>query len=152
MLTRERASQCQAATQKGTKCNFQTSHLRALLLCVCHSVQWLVVAELPARAPIPYVRKCPAGFNSVCCLCLRHVPAVFAPCSALQRGVQLVATAHGNELQNLVKNPALSDLIGGIQSVTLGECVCLAVWLAVHTQRHHVRSSTHGRNTSALFV
>jgi stage III sporulation protein SpoIIIAA len=35
--------------------------------------------------------------------------------------VQLVATAHGNELQNLVKNPALSDLIGGIQSVTLGE-------------------------------
>jgi stage III sporulation protein SpoIIIAA len=39
----------------------------------------------------------------------------------MQRGVQLVATAHGNELQNLVKNPALSDLIGGIQSVTLGE-------------------------------
>ncbi|KAF6260855.1 hypothetical protein COO60DRAFT_1294161 [Scenedesmus sp. NREL 46B-D3] len=38
-----------------------------------------------------------------------------------QRGVQLVATAHGNELQNLVKNPALSDLIGGIQSVTLGD-------------------------------
>jgi stage III sporulation protein SpoIIIAA len=40
-----------------------------------------------------------------------------------QRGVQLVATAHGNELQNLVKNPALSDLIGGIQSVTLGEAL-----------------------------
>ena len=40
---------------------------------------------------------------------------------SMQRGVQLVATAHGNELQNLVKNPALSDLIGGIQSVTLGE-------------------------------
>lgn len=38
-----------------------------------------------------------------------------------QRGVQLVATAHGNELQNLIKNPALSDLVGGIQSVTLGE-------------------------------
>jgi stage III sporulation protein SpoIIIAA len=45
-----------------------------------------------------------------------------------QRGVQLVATAHGNELQNLVKNPALSDLIGGIQSVTLGE---LFVWLSL---------------------
>eukprot|EP00775_Hariotina_reticulata_P010826 gene10824-10983_t len=47
-----------------------------------------------------------------------------AECSAArtiaQRGVQLVATAHGNELQNLIKNPALSDLIGGIQSVTLG--------------------------------
>eukprot|EP00879_Flechtneria_rotunda_P010046 GHRR01010504.1.p1 GENE.GHRR01010504.1~~GHRR01010504.1.p1 ORF type:complete len:561 (+),score=231.07 GHRR01010504.1:1227-2909(+) len=38
-----------------------------------------------------------------------------------QRGVQLVATAHGNELQNLIKNPALSDLVGGIQSVTLGD-------------------------------
>jgi hypothetical protein len=44
-----------------------------------------------------------------------------------QRGVQLVATAHGNELQNLVKNPALSDLIGGIQSVTLGEAQRLVV-------------------------
>lgn len=40
-----------------------------------------------------------------------------------QRGVQLVATAHGNELANLVKNPALADLVGGIQSVTLGVCV-----------------------------
>lgn len=41
-----------------------------------------------------------------------------------QRGVQLVATAHGNELQNLIKNPALSDLVGGIQSVTLGMQWC----------------------------
>ena len=38
-----------------------------------------------------------------------------------ERGVQLVATAHGNELENLVMNPTLSDLIGGIQSVTLGD-------------------------------
>ncbi|KAF8054898.1 ycf45 [Scenedesmus sp. PABB004] len=38
-----------------------------------------------------------------------------------QRGVQLVATAHGNELANLIKNPALCDLVGGIQSVTLGD-------------------------------
>eukprot|EP00899_Mesostigma_viride_P011826 jgi/Mesvir1/20644/Mv14865-RA.1 len=38
-----------------------------------------------------------------------------------QRGVQLVATAHGNTLDNIVKNPSLSDLIGGIQSVTLGD-------------------------------
>ncbi|GAX83191.1 hypothetical protein CEUSTIGMA_g10617.t1 [Chlamydomonas eustigma] len=38
-----------------------------------------------------------------------------------QRGVQLVATAHGNELENLVKNPSLTDLVGGIQSVTLGD-------------------------------
>ncbi|MSQ32539.1 MAG: AAA family ATPase [Dehalococcoidia bacterium] len=38
-----------------------------------------------------------------------------------ERGVQLVATAHGNALNNLVMNPTLSDLIGGIQSVTLGD-------------------------------
>jgi hypothetical protein len=38
-----------------------------------------------------------------------------------ERGVQLVATAHGNELENLITNPTLSDLIGGIQSVTLGD-------------------------------
>ena len=38
-----------------------------------------------------------------------------------ERGVVLVATAHGNELANLIKNPTLSDLVGGIQSVTLGD-------------------------------
>lgn len=38
-----------------------------------------------------------------------------------ERGVQLVATAHGNTLENLISNPTLSDLIGGIQSVTLGD-------------------------------
>ncbi len=38
-----------------------------------------------------------------------------------ERGVQLVATAHGNELANLIKNPTLADLVGGIQSVTLGD-------------------------------
>ena len=38
-----------------------------------------------------------------------------------ERGVQLVATAHGNTLENLTMNPTLSDLVGGIQSVTLGD-------------------------------
>ena len=38
-----------------------------------------------------------------------------------ERGVQLVATAHGNSLENLILNPTLSDLIGGIESVTLGD-------------------------------
>jgi stage III sporulation protein SpoIIIAA len=38
-----------------------------------------------------------------------------------ERGVQLVATAHGNTLENLVMNPTLADLIGGIQTVTLGD-------------------------------
>ncbi|MEM9535359.1 MAG: R3H domain-containing nucleic acid-binding protein [Cyanobacteria bacterium P01_E01_bin.45] len=38
-----------------------------------------------------------------------------------ERGVQLVGTAHGNRIENLIKNPTLSDLIGGIQSVTLGD-------------------------------
>ena len=38
-----------------------------------------------------------------------------------ERGVQLIATAHGNTLDNLITNPTLSDLIGGIQTVTLGD-------------------------------
>jgi len=38
-----------------------------------------------------------------------------------ERGVQLVGTAHGNSLENLMMNPTLSDLIGGIQTVTLGD-------------------------------
>ena len=38
-----------------------------------------------------------------------------------ERGVQLVATAHGNTLDNLIMNPTLSDLIGGVQTVTLGD-------------------------------
>jgi stage III sporulation protein SpoIIIAA len=38
-----------------------------------------------------------------------------------ERGVQLIATVHGNTLDNLVANPSMSDLIGGIQSVTLGD-------------------------------
>ena len=38
-----------------------------------------------------------------------------------ERGVQLVGTAHGNQIDNLIKNPTLSDLVGGIQAVTLGD-------------------------------
>ena len=38
-----------------------------------------------------------------------------------ERGVQLVGTAHGNTLDNLIINPTLSDLIGGVQTVTLGD-------------------------------
>lgn len=38
-----------------------------------------------------------------------------------ERGVMLIATAHGNKLENLIKNPTLSDLVGGVSSVTLGD-------------------------------
>ena len=38
-----------------------------------------------------------------------------------ERGVQLIATAHGNTLDNLIMNPTLADLVGGIQTVTLGD-------------------------------
>jgi len=38
-----------------------------------------------------------------------------------ERGVQLIATAHGNTLENLILNPTLRDLIGGIESVTLSD-------------------------------
>jgi hypothetical protein len=38
-----------------------------------------------------------------------------------ERGVQLVATAHGNTLSNVMSNPTLADLVGGQQTVTLGD-------------------------------
>src|SRR5213080_1372002 len=38
-----------------------------------------------------------------------------------ERGVRLIATAHGGAIENLIQNPTLADLIGGIQSVTLGD-------------------------------
>ncbi|GMJ10141.1 hypothetical protein like AT1G73170 [Hibiscus trionum] len=44
-----------------------------------------------------------------------------AACTIAQRGIQLVATAHGVTIDNLIMNPSLEILIGGIQSVTLGD-------------------------------
>ena len=38
-----------------------------------------------------------------------------------ERGVQLIGTAHGINLDNLIMNPTLSDLVGGIEAVTLGD-------------------------------
>lgn len=38
-----------------------------------------------------------------------------------ERGVMLIGTAHGNTLENLLLNPTLSDLVGGIDSVTLSD-------------------------------
>ena len=45
----------------------------------------------------------------------------FAARTIAERGVQLIGTAHGNDLGNLMSNPTLADLIGGIQAVTLGD-------------------------------
>jgi stage III sporulation protein SpoIIIAA len=45
----------------------------------------------------------------------------YAARTIAERGVQLVATAHGNTLDRLLLNPTLSDLVGGIQAVTLGD-------------------------------
>ena len=46
--------------------------------------------------------------------------------SIAERGVQLIGTAHGQLLENLLKNPTLSDLVGGISHVTLG-----ALWASL---------------------
>jgi stage III sporulation protein SpoIIIAA len=59
-----------------------------------------------------------------------------------ERGVQLVATAHGNELQNLMMNPTLSDLIGGIQSVTLSD---------EEARRRHTQKSVLERRAPPTF-
>jgi len=59
-----------------------------------------------------------------------------------ERGVQLIGTAHGNNLDNLMLNPTLSDLIGGIQSVTLGDEEARrrrSQKSVLERRRHHVR-------------
>jgi hypothetical protein len=48
-------------------------------------------------------------------------PEAGAARTIAERGVQLVATAHGNSLENLLVNPTLNDLLGGIQTVTLSD-------------------------------
>ncbi len=50
----------------------------------------------------------------------RELEAVAARTIA-ERGVQLIGTAHGKTLENLLLNPTLSDLVGGIESVTLSD-------------------------------
>ena len=49
-----------------------------------------------------------------------HAEALAARTIA-ERGVQLIATAHGTTLENLVANPTLADLVGGVEAVTLGD-------------------------------
>lgn len=48
-------------------------------------------------------------------------PEALAARTIAERGVQLIATAHGQTLENLMLNPTLADLIGGIQAVTLSD-------------------------------
>ena len=50
----------------------------------------------------------------------RELEAIAARTIA-ERGVQLIGTAHGNDLENLLINPTLADLVGGIESVTLSD-------------------------------
>ncbi len=59
-----------------------------------------------------------------------------------ERGVQLVATAHGNSLDNLLVNPTLSDLVGGIQTVTLGD---------EEARRRHTQKSIQERKAPPTF-
>ncbi|KAM3729285.1 hypothetical protein ACB098_12G000400 [Castanea mollissima] len=41
--------------------------------------------------------------------------------SIAERGIMLIGTAHGQRLENIIKNPILSDLVGGVETVTLGD-------------------------------
>ena len=50
-----------------------------------------------------------------------HMDETLAARTIAERGVQLIATVHGNTLDNLIANPSMSDLIGGVQTVTLGD-------------------------------
>jgi stage III sporulation protein SpoIIIAA len=59
-----------------------------------------------------------------------------------ERGVQLIGTAHGNTLENLMLNPTLSDLVGGIQTVTLGD---------EEARRRHTQKSVLERKAPPTF-
>lgn len=59
-----------------------------------------------------------------------------------ERGVQLIGTAHGNNLENLILNPTLSDLVGGTQSVTLGD---------EEARRRHTQKSVLERKAPPTF-
>ncbi len=59
-----------------------------------------------------------------------------------ERGVQLVATAHGNTLENLIMNPTLSDLVGGVQTVTLGD---------IEARRRRTQKSVQERTAPPTF-
>lgn len=48
-------------------------------------------------------------------------PEAAAARTIAERGVQLIGTAHGSSLENLILNPTLSDLVGGVQTVTLSD-------------------------------
>ena len=68
-----------------------------------------------------------------------------------ERGVQLIGTAHGQMLENLIKNPTLSDLIGGICSVTLGALFARANFAAEGHGTLGLSSTFHGHfSRSAL--
>ena len=56
-----------------------------------------------------------------------------------QRGVQLIATAHGGHLENLMKNPALLDLVGGIERYA-------SIPAAQNIARAHLRGAAAGCN------
>jgi len=59
-----------------------------------------------------------------------------------ERGVQLIGTAHGNALENIISNPTLSDLVGGIQSVILGD---------EEAKRRHTRKAILERKAPPTF-
>ena len=69
--------------------------------------------------------------------------------SIAQRGVQLVATAHGGELARLIKNPTLSDLIGGIQTCAPALTALLEiVFEPCQTVECFMLDSCHGASAS----
>ena len=73
---------------------------------------WWLSAEPPA---LPIGHTSHAATLSTC-RCAAGGWWLVTPLTLCQHvGVQLVATAHGNELENLVKNPSMADLVGGIQ-------------------------------------
>ena len=59
-----------------------------------------------------------------------------------ERGVQLIATAHGNTLENLMLNPTLTDLVGGIQTVTLSDEEARLSVYAPATDMERIKTAT----------
>ena len=87
-----------SATRAECRCRSRTSNIGVMIEAVeNHMPEVIIIDEIGTEAEAAAAR------------------------TIAERGVQLIGTAHGNQLDNLIQNPTLADLVGGIQAVTLGD-------------------------------
>ena len=106
---------CDSAQGSGLTCH-------GVVCCAEHAVGSAFVSSLASLAVAMQVEAVENHMPEIVIVDEIGTEAEALACRTIaERGVQLVGTAHGQLLENLIQNPTLSDLVGGIESVTLGE-------------------------------